>query len=398
MDFGSIPALSFDVYSSTELTATSPPAVAGQVEVSVTTPEGTSTAGDASSTGGTGGAGTAATFSYVAPPPPVPTIAAVSPAAGSTAGGTTVTISGANLSDATAVQFGSAAALHFAVDSSTEITATSPPQTAGQVEVAVTTPSGTSSTSPASATNSSGETRSTDLFRYVAPPPPKRLVPKPVPPAVKVTGPSRPFQLSKYVTVTYSATDAASPVRAYDVRYAVAAWNSAFGAYVYPPAWQHTARTSQTLVGSPGHEFCFSVRASSAAGGVSQWSRARCTERPVASRSLSAPRPSWERKSGSAHYLGTYLKTTHVGAELRLFGVKLDQMSLVVTRCPACGNVAIYLNGAHWKTVSTYGKTTRHRVVITLPRFAPRKATIALRDVSEHRRIVIESVGVSLGG
>jgi hypothetical protein len=73
-------------------------------------------------------------------------------------------------------------------------------------------------------------------------------------------------------------------------------------------------------------------------------------------------------------------------------------MSLVVTRCPACGNVAIYLNGAHWKTVSTYDKTTRHRVVITLPRFAPRKATIALKDVSEHRRIVIESVGVSLGG
>ncbi|MHB1886969.1 MAG: IPT/TIG domain-containing protein, partial [Acidimicrobiales bacterium] len=323
-------------------------------------------------------------------------VAAVSPPAGSTAGGTTVTISGANLSGATAVDFGSAAASSFTVDSSTEIRTTSPSRPAGKVEVTVTTPSGTSSANPATTTNSSGVTRSTDLFNYVAPPPPERFAPKPIPPVVRVIGPSRPFQLSKYVTVTYSATDPVSAVRTYDVRYIVAAWNGEFGAYVYPPAWQHTVRSSQTLVGSPGHEFCFSVRASSAAGGVSRWSAERCTERPVASRSLSAPKLGWKRESGSAHYLGKYLKTTHDGAELRLFGVRLDQMSLVVTRCPACGNIAIYLNGTHWKTVSTYGRTTRHGVVITLPRFALRKATIALRDVSRRRRIVIESVGVSL--
>src|SRR4029077_971201 len=79
------------------------------------------------------------------PPPPVPTIANVNPGAGPAAGGTSVTITGTNLSGATAVKFGTANPASFTVNSDTSITAVSPSGT-GTVDVTVTTPGGTSST------------------------------------------------------------------------------------------------------------------------------------------------------------------------------------------------------------------------------------------------------------
>ncbi|HLG91434.1 MAG TPA: IPT/TIG domain-containing protein [Acidimicrobiales bacterium] len=83
------------------------------------------------------------------PPPSAPTVSSISPTSGPTSGGTTVTITGTNLSGASAVSFGSTAATSFTVNSSTQITATSPPEPAGTVDVTVTTPGGTSATSSA---------------------------------------------------------------------------------------------------------------------------------------------------------------------------------------------------------------------------------------------------------
>ena len=79
------------------------------------------------------------------PSPPTPELSGVSPNAGPTSGDTQVTITGTNLSGATAVDFGSNKATSFTVNSSTLITATSPPGSAGDVAVTVTTPEGTSS-------------------------------------------------------------------------------------------------------------------------------------------------------------------------------------------------------------------------------------------------------------
>jgi alpha-tubulin suppressor-like RCC1 family protein len=79
---------------------------------------------------------------------PTPAVSAVSPGSGRAAGGTAVTITGANLEGATAVKFGAAAASSFAVTSSTSITATAPAGS-GTVDITVTTPAGTSSKSSA---------------------------------------------------------------------------------------------------------------------------------------------------------------------------------------------------------------------------------------------------------
>ena len=107
--------------SGTQITVTSP-AGKGTVSITVTTP---------------GGSASAGTFTYTTP---APAVTGLSPSSGTTAGGTAVTITGANLGGAT-VSFGGAAA-KIAADSGTQIAVTSPPRSAGAVSVTVTTPGG----------------------------------------------------------------------------------------------------------------------------------------------------------------------------------------------------------------------------------------------------------------
>ncbi|MGO8721690.1 MAG: IPT/TIG domain-containing protein [Acidimicrobiales bacterium] len=79
----------------------------------------------------------------------VPAVTALNPAAGSTAGGISVVVTGSGFDGASAVEFGSVAATGFTVDSATQITATSPAESTGTVDLTVITPGGTSVTSSA---------------------------------------------------------------------------------------------------------------------------------------------------------------------------------------------------------------------------------------------------------
>ena len=71
-----------------------------------------------------------------------PTISSLSPASGSTSGGTTVTITGSNLTGTTAVTFDGIAAANVTVVSATSLTCTVPAHAAGAAHVAVTTSQG----------------------------------------------------------------------------------------------------------------------------------------------------------------------------------------------------------------------------------------------------------------
>jgi autotransporter-associated beta strand protein len=150
VDFGTTKILAGDFTVSsdgTQITVASPgPESAGTADVKVTTAGGVSTASSADD------------FSYVA----APTVATVSPAAGPLAGGTPVTITGTGFTGATEVDFGAAQILagNFTVSSDgTQITVASPgPESAGTVDVKVTTAGGVSATSSA------------DDFSYVAAP------------------------------------------------------------------------------------------------------------------------------------------------------------------------------------------------------------------------------------
>jgi serine/threonine-protein kinase len=128
------------------------PTGAGIVDITVTTPGGTShlTAVDH--------------YAYTAAQPEV---AGVSPPSGGTAGGTTVTITGTGLAGATAVRFGTAAAT-ISADSATQITVISPPGR-GQVGVTVTTPAGTSPAGQARQYRYSARPRPTQLITFSLP-------------------------------------------------------------------------------------------------------------------------------------------------------------------------------------------------------------------------------------
>jgi alpha-tubulin suppressor-like RCC1 family protein len=95
---------------------------------------------------------------------PRPSVTGIAPPDGPVAGGGTVTISGANLTGASAVRFGSAEATTFTVESSSTITATAPPGS-GTVDVTVVTPAGTSQVSTA------------DRYTYQLPPTITKLKP-----------------------------------------------------------------------------------------------------------------------------------------------------------------------------------------------------------------------------
>lgn len=131
--FGAVDAQSIQVDSDTQLTVPTPPGEPGTVDVTVTTPHGTSEPGSL-------------TFTYVEPPPdvPAPVVLDLDPPSGSTAGGDLVTLTGTGLGTVTDVRFGTLSAPDVQIDSDTQITVTTPADEPGPVVVTVTSPAGTS--------------------------------------------------------------------------------------------------------------------------------------------------------------------------------------------------------------------------------------------------------------
>jgi hypothetical protein len=126
VDFGTVAATDVTASTTTSITAVAP-AGTGTVDVTVTTVVATSSTSAADQ------------FTYEA----APAVTGVSPDTGPLAGGTAVTIIGTGFTGATAVYFGAVAGTGLTVDSPTSITAVAPAGT-GTVDVAVTTPAGTS--------------------------------------------------------------------------------------------------------------------------------------------------------------------------------------------------------------------------------------------------------------
>jgi IPT/TIG domain-containing protein/fibronectin type III domain protein len=147
VSFDGTPATSFNVVNDNTITAVTPPGL-DLVDVQVTADDDDSPVRPADE------------FTYTANAGP-PTVTAVSPALGAPAGGTTVSITGANFTGATQVSFGGTAAASFSVVSDTSITAVAPPGS-GTADVTVTV----DPTDPAA----TSQTSSADRFTYAAAP------------------------------------------------------------------------------------------------------------------------------------------------------------------------------------------------------------------------------------
>ena len=142
VSLGGNPASDVTIVNSTTITATTPAHAAGAVDVVVTNGDGKQ---------GTLNGG----FTYQTP---APSVGQVSPATGSTSGGTTATIDGTFLTGTTSVTFDGTPATSFTVNSDTSVTATTPPHATGAVSVTVIRSDGQQGTLA-------------DAFTYQVPPP-----------------------------------------------------------------------------------------------------------------------------------------------------------------------------------------------------------------------------------
>ena len=126
VDFGGVPAQSVTFVSSKELTCVTPANSPGSVAVTVTNPDGQSRSLNHA-------------FLYFAMAP-APSIVSLSPTAGSVFGGTSITINGANFVSGATVTFGSLSATNVVFVSANQLTALTPPNPVGSVDVVVTNP------------------------------------------------------------------------------------------------------------------------------------------------------------------------------------------------------------------------------------------------------------------
>ena len=150
------------VVSATKVTVTAPAHAAGRLPVRVTTAAGTSVPATA-------------TYTYTGASA-APTITSISPATGPVTGGTTVTLTGTNLTGATGVRFGSTPGTALSVTSPTSLTVKSPAGSTGAVDVSVTTrtapplpPPDTASPTPQSVCR---RIRQPSPGHWIRPPPP----------------------------------------------------------------------------------------------------------------------------------------------------------------------------------------------------------------------------------
>jgi len=128
VSFGGTAASGISVVSSTQVRCSSPAKSAGAYGVTATTGYGTSNS---------------VTYTYVAPPA-APTLSAIAPTSGTTAGGTACTLTGTSLTGCSSVSFGGTAATGISVVSSTQVRCSSPAKSAGTYGVTATTSYGTS--------------------------------------------------------------------------------------------------------------------------------------------------------------------------------------------------------------------------------------------------------------
>jgi hypothetical protein len=128
--FGVTAGTGYTVVSDTTATVTSPAGTVGTASVTIQSPNGTSAGSP---------------FLYNPLPP---TITSISPATGTAAGGTSVTITGTGLTGATGANFGTTPGSTFTVISDTAATVTTPAHAAGSVSVTIISPNGTSAGSP----------------------------------------------------------------------------------------------------------------------------------------------------------------------------------------------------------------------------------------------------------
>lgn len=217
----------------------------------------------------------------------------------------------------------------------------------------------------------------------------------PTPPTgVLITGPaslSKPFQVTKPLALTWTATDLESTIVSYTLSYRAAPIGGLFAA---PVGFGTTTATGATFTLQPGYTYCFTVTATNNVG-LTATSPERCTALPLHSYNLTA-KGTWAKKAKSGHFLNRYRTAKVKGATLLKSGVVAKRIAIVATRGSGMGTVAVYLGTTKLKTIKLAASVKRKRQVIAVAAFTKaRKGTVKIVVTSSGKPVVIEGLGIS---
>jgi hypothetical protein len=202
-------------------------------------------------------------------------------------------------------------------------------------------------------------------------------------------GLSKHFQTDKSFQVSWTAGEASS----YDVRYREAGFNGNFGS---PVSWQlGTSNTTALFGGTSGRTYCFSARAMDDSLNATDYGTERCTAVPANNTALKH-RGSWTKKKGAGHFLGTFSLATSRGATLVLPGVEAKRVAIVVTKCPGCGRVAVYLGNKLLRRIRLGAASVKKKQLLDVAAFdAVRAGKLRVVVTSSGKPVKVEGIGVS---
>jgi uncharacterized delta-60 repeat protein len=176
----------------------------------------------------------------------------------------------------------------------------------------------------------------------------------------QVLGLSR-FSLAPKLGIKWSAMDAGTGVKSFDVQVRSAMFGSA-ALGPWSALTTKTAKTTAAIKAVPGATYCARVRASDVAGNVGGFSPPSCSSIALDERAMKAT-GTWTKVSGSLYYLGTAMSSSVSGSALKT-SAHFRHLAVVVTTCPTCGRIKVFLGAKLLGTMSLQTTATIHRQVI----------------------------------
>jgi hypothetical protein len=157
-----------------------------------------------------------------------------------------------------------------------------------------------------------------------------------------------------------------------------------------------TTKRSTTFNGARGATYQFRVRHKDSVGLIGPWSAWRTSNTPLDDRASSLHfGKGWKKRNSTARWSGTYRYTTKSKRTMTLSRTS-SGFGLVMTTCPTCGWVKVYVDGKYKKKVSLYSSTTvaRRQVYSVSFKKKLKKHRIKVVTVKKKKRKRVEIDGV----
>ncbi|HET7530594.1 MAG TPA: hypothetical protein VFJ98_06505 [Mycobacteriales bacterium] len=213
-------------------------------------------------------------------------------------------------------------------------------------------------------------------------------------PTARITSvPAHPT--SRSFGLRWTGRDDNTGIVSYDVAYRSATYRSS--SYGHWRTWKsHTRVRTAVFGGLAGRTYCFRVRGHDRAGNTGAWSTtAACTATPVDDRTATV-HGAWSNLTGAHYYLHTARTSSARGASLTL-PVRFRRVSIVVTTCPSCGVLKVYLGKTLLKQTLLYSPHRRDRqVVLAASGSTLRSGTLRLVQGSTGKAVVVDGISVRL--